>query len=831
MSVFVTKALQQVWCSPEMDYQRIFSPGRLTRPGGVLRSIPVLFSHVSLPTVGGRYHVFQLGNRTLTEMGIRMDIDDDWVSILDIINEMKMQLDVYTDVGTLIPAKDVFICIIERTNMLVAVRDRGDLFGERTEDIYLRSYSNAWLDSSEARDLNASTFAISTFVASASMAADLVNLYQQYVDRAGEIRVTKNGKVSVLGGVGQIEVGQHIDLFYDGAVQRSLSMPVSGLKIFNSSLDDTAKYIIHPSKLLTGADQINYHDDVDFYVVTGEGVNKRGLFLHSNAKENQRMLTHNDYAIRVSHVSSIAHALGVTPEECTVEMLIRRGRSDRELSFERHFIHELYKLPDEDIIDILAEEKASIEYWTAECLENSYYTKLMRSGVRLVTEDDALKAFGYGGCTAETMKTPVRVTTETAERPLGFRKEVLVTVTDDSTGESDIKYLGASTTIDGQGYSDAVIDLRLASSEHRRKVYHQIESFTMPSHLSFTAYRAIKENGVSTGEWVNVTYTDDYAYENGRFKWLIELPLYEVMVVPGDYSDLMVETVDYPAEKVFDLKATHSIDGSFIPTAEVRVVADKKLLTPGVDFTVRHDELVITNLSIARLTGVVVKIARIGCETDRPRVEDGFIFGNTLSRDDKYDLHGSAVRSVICADRLIPHDEQVFAESGDTNPRLVNGSPYQMTYYRGPIADVPWWKVSDLREDWDKVFPIIESYLTSRLSETVDDDLVTIPNLYALYSPFMHNVIKAMERGILNFGEPPYLDDYIVRTVKSFEYLLAFEPVISGRYDERLVSVSPHADEFIINLTEDELYILHRLNDLYLNGVMSFNQFIGVDNG
>lgn len=831
MSVFVTKALQQVWCSPEMDYQRIFHPARLTSHGGVLRSLPILFNYVDLPTLTERYHVFQMGNRLPSEMGIETDLHNKWVSLEEVINQEQMQLDVYTDMGVFLPAKDVYLMRLNRSNFIMAIRERGNLFGEREAAIFIRSYTNAWFSSPEAQSLEDRTFIKSVEVRTTADAAALVNLFQDYSRRAGIVRVTKNGIVSELGGVAQIAIGTHIDLFYDGAVKWTVTLPIADLKMFNSELDETEKYIIHPPKSLTGAKQIHYHDDVDFYVVTGNGTTRRGLFLHSNVKESQRMLTHNDYAIRVGHVNSLCAELGTSPENCAVVMYIRKGRRDRELSYERHFIHELYKLPDAEIIDILAEEKASIEYWTARCLENSYYTKLMRSGIKLVTEDDALKAFGYGGCTVEAMQNPIPVRGgATLDRPLGFRTHALVTTYDRTTGLSDMRYVGPASTIDTQGIEEGTIDFRLASTEHRRKVYHQIESFDLANHLSFTAYKAPKLNGVRDGEWENVTLSTDYAYEDGRFKWLIELPLYEVMVVPGDYSDLFTKVIDYPAETLIDLAEFHNVDGSYIPTAEIRVIANNRLLCNEVDYIVRNGKLQICNYDIGKQTAVNVKIARVGCESDRPRIEEGYIFNNTLSRNSRYDLHGSSVKTVVMGKDLLAYNELEFAETGGTSTLLENGLPYEMSYYRGPIYGAAWWKVSDLRDDWDKTFTAIEDYLTARLNEVPDEEIPAITEPYYLFSPMMHNIITDLANGTLNLGEGPFLDAAVKQVCEGYEYLLPYEPLLNPRYDGRLIDVTPHAYEDLQLLTEDEFYFINRVNAIYMNGELMLNQFVGVSN-
>lgn len=831
MSVFVTKALNSIWCSPEMDYQRIYCPGRLTSAGGMLRSMTVLFSHVFMPTVSDRYHVFQLGNRTTVEMGISKTIGGDWVNLVDIINEEQMLFDVYTDVGKLVHAKDVFISRLDRTNIIIAIKDSNRLPDIRTEAIYLRTYSNAWAASTANNHPGTRTFMDSRVIKTVADAADLTNLYQDYSRNAGRVRLTIDGVIRDLPPMGSIEIGSSVDMFHEVSINWNLIIPVNTLKIFESTLDNTEKYIIHPSKDLFNTRQIHYHDDIDFYVVTGNGVNRRGLLLHSNVKESQRMLTHSDYAIRVSHVRSLADKLGVPTEMCAIQMVIRHGGAERELSLERHFIHELYKLDDETIIDILAEETASIQYWTAVCLENSYYTQLMRSGLSLVEEDHCLKAFGYGGCTTAVMQSPIKLSASSAvERPLGFQGEVLATLNDRTTGKSQMLYIPASRTVNGQIYANNVIDFRLGALRHRRKVYHQIAAFDLPTDMSFTAYRAVKENGVATGAWEDVTRTTDYAYENGRFKWLIELPLYEVMVVPGDYTNLVTKVVPYLAETEIDLREGFSVRDRYIPTAEIRVIADGMLLTYGVDYYVSGGMLHVTNLEACSGTDTLVQIAQIGCSSDRPKTEHGFVYGDTLSNDGFYDLHDGSVKSVTSGGSLIAHTEQSFFEAGTTNTALKNGAPYEIIYYRGPIAGVAWWKVSDLRDDWDETFGALEDFLTSRLTSKGNDTIESIEDVHELFSPFMHRIINDLAAGTLSLGEGPFLDDSIRRIAEGYTDLLRYEPLLRDTYDDRFIYVAPMANVNMVDLTLDERYVIERINELYLDGKLNFTSYIGVSN-
>jgi hypothetical protein len=94
----------------------------------------------------------------------------------------------------------------------------------------------------------------------------------------------------------------------------------------------------------------------------------------------------------------------------------------------------------------------------------------------------------------------------------------------------------------------------------------------------------------------------------------------------------------------------------------------------------------------------------------------------------------------------------------------------------------------------------------------------------------MHRIVNDIHTGKTVLGEGPYLDDMVRRVVGEYEYLLAYEPLLSSLYDARYMYVAPIANTVRIDVNRDELYFLERVNAIYLNSGLTFTSFIGVTN-
>ena len=830
---FVQAALDQIWCAPEMDKQGIFKPARVSPSAGAILRLRIMFIPTELPTPGERYHVFQFGQIPPALVGIETDLRM-WVKGDELANTSELKLNVYTDDGIEIPKSLIHFRIIEGNNVIMAVRyaTENKLPNLGKTAIYTRFYSNAFMSSARSSTLDDFVHTHSIRINDLQDAADFINLHNSFKNMTGDVMFFKNGRLCELPTVGQTVIGDYWEFHYDASIYKRLEFPVSELESYLSVMDTTRRYIIHPNKADIDIDSIFYRDDLDFYVQGDVSVGNCGLYLHRNLERNVRMLTHNDYAIRVEHVDDLAEAMSLPPGNTTVVLYLRHSGFERPLVYERHFIHELYKLDDKEIIATMARKGLGVEYWAADCLEASYYTKIMRRTKEPVTEDEALKAFGYGGASIQVQDSPINVNGEfSLPVPIGYRGEVLVMEQDYENKRFGAYYAKDMQMHEAIPFARGIYDYRLASETSRNRVYVDMNNFSIDGYSGFSCYIAPKQAGSRSGDWVDVTADESkWVVENGTFIWLVEMPLYHVAVVPGDYSSIHSFTSDNIRDLVIDLKTHSNMLGAPVPVAEDIIVVGGHVLTEDIDYVVNNGLVRVVNRDVINIVGEQeIWVVRVGSGHNRSRTEIGGVRYNSLSRDGNYDLHEGLIMQCVSDGKIISRDRLAFAENDEASQYLRSGAPYMLKYYRGPIADVPWFKVSDLRNDYDKTAEEIGHYLSALLEEPERTFPDAIANKHMLYSPFIDKIVRDIDDGTLIVTDKPLTDTEIVAMLSGYTSLLAYEPCLTDHYNGTWITVAPTAVDKIVTISNHAFYLVGRAIAIWLENRIDIHPYIGIE--
>lgn len=94
MQHLIHHAQQNVWCSPDQDYQYLYQPVRLTRSYGVRQYVDVEWDRHWLPEKEGRYHVYQLGQVAPWLLNL-FSCEQGWCSFSEVMNQHNLTLDAY----------------------------------------------------------------------------------------------------------------------------------------------------------------------------------------------------------------------------------------------------------------------------------------------------------------------------------------------------------------------------------------------------------------------------------------------------------------------------------------------------------------------------------------------------------------------------------------------------------------------------------------------------------------------------------------------------------------------------------------------------------------
>lgn len=829
-STLLQYALKHIWCSPEADRQAILKPARLTPLIGKTRRLKITLEEVTLPTLNDEYHVFQIGQIPTPIFGIDLTIPVEWTTLEDICNGDVLIANVYTDSGIEYPKTLVFGLLTREKNLVLAIKNTPAIADLRTEDIYVRFYSNRFF-MTDRSTVNEDPIKIT----SRKITGDedrlyLFNTYNELKVLEGDVRFIQNGFMTEMPGIMGLADDDYGEIIYDSSVYRIIDYPVGDLSTYTSELDTQNKYLVHPPKDTLDIDSIFFRDDLDMYLLAEIDGKVKGIYLHHNKEEANRMVTHKDISIPTSTVEQQALNLGVSPDSCTIRIYYRHSAYERPIVMDTNFIPELYKLDDDQIIDAMTGHIAGPENFSAPFLESSTFTKIMRSSAKTIDGDMAFDALGYGASTEILLDSPVKVTNgEQVHTPSAFIESAFHVVQAHDADMIAFNYDNTSTNILDPGIHRGIYHFIPAHEDERDQAHIDQQTVDIPEDCSYVCYRAIKQSGTRTGEWVNVTNTALYNVEDGELRWTVDHNLYATAVVMNTYNSYVVQPVTDIRSLVMDIPKQTEFLGDVVPVGDELFSLGAYTLIDGIDYISNGTSFVITNKALALdSTTRSLHMLRYGNVDCIPRKEIGFVQWRGLSYNNSYNIHGGSRVHALCNGKLLAKEDLKFVEDSTEATEIPNGSPYVLNYYRGPIANIPWTEVKAERTKYDTKVSAIEPYLTEKLPEYGHENPSAIEGLYELYSPFLDTVIQAIDSGELSLPNVRLTNENLEPYLAPYLPLLDFDPTKSDYYNESYIIVHPTASANIYLVEEHEYYFLKQIIENWLEDKVSLTNFVGI---
>lgn len=842
MSDFLVKhAINNVWCNPKQDTQMILKPARLTPYGGVVRSWKFLWTSFNLPNNSNRFHIYSIGQIHPLLVNL-LPVSNTW----KLVSESNMATDtlteIYTQKGIRLPISQVHYIYTEENSLLFAVKKDNRLNWDfNNEDIYIRLYDNAYFESNrhEGPGIYIRGMTIGT-------TSDTLSIQADYLEKnalPGKVYCFINGyKVKDLSLI-NITIGDAVEFYYDPSVIGTYEFKLDSLEVFDSILDSKRKYLLHPGAGL--GDDIYYQDDIDIYIKNG--VTKKGVYFHKNSVDNLRMVTHKDYSISQSVISAFLNEHGDIFDYSTavIELNIRESGYDRSLVDENSRIKELYKLSDLEIKSAFIGAESSLDVWRVDNLENSKYTKVMRSGFSEVTKSLVKDAYGYNAV-VKLAATPV-VKTEV------FNSQIV--------GRMPYKYLLNSTVyefdqnglyvsnqhhVGGEIYNCQNTDASYLMIIHGEggdtlDEYYNAQFVNLDSNYDYRFYAAIKDDVYPYTNWVDVTATDSYVVQNGQVIWSIT-----------DTHDVLIRSNKKHLSKsfyldplggslTFNISHVQNIDGVMvdaimqIPMGELKVYLNGRSLVRGLDYhvdfpvvtIVNKDYLVDQNTTQQKIDYVFTGLCSSELEFST-YVEKGFIRNGYLSVDSRFDIRDDKAIFIIANGRIYTRDDLNFVEDSHefVFNSVLNGKPYCIEDAIVPIKDLTntdTYEYKALSTDIDNA---VSGYLTLRMPKPDVPLINPISQYYKLYSPFISKVIFSV---LDNAIDPQalkvqYNDDTVRSLVGPYLYLLDMDPIHpDNNPDRNYCIIHPHV---LSNIVEVDIYqykFITRVVNIYGNGLINLS--------
>lgn len=838
----VQHALQNVWCSPYQDRQAVLEMNRLTPIGGVKDNMDLVWDRVAMPVANTSFHVYQIGSNFPPQLNLPTRVNT-WIKLSDLCVENKQVIDLFIKDGRQYPRTTTWIARTRNRNFIVATQIHPLISLLDDEPLLVRFYSNAYYDSPRWDGTSsievgggkmASTLAIATLVTAFNVA-----------QTKGFTYAFHNGEYVVTLSTANIKVGDVVEYLCDPSVYRVVDFPVSGLPSFNSTLDSLRKYLIHPNKA-DDDPSIQYRDDIDIYLYKTDTTGRvKGIYYYRYKENAVRMVTHADYSLPVSTVQGFVngHPTWDNLNGLVVRVQMRRSGYERPLVFEHHHIHELYKLPDTDILQAMAGVNSTLPEWTADGLESSQYTYLMRAYWNEITLPRVLDAYGYDATAKLVGDTPQKMTILNGERfvvlPHGLTSSSTVYEFD-----VDGKLLGWYLHRYGGRYyarNATATSVEVISGAGGINLNQIIGNgvTTLDPNNGYRLYVSPKKARVITNEWVEVDPTDTTHVQvlNGQVYWTHAENHWAGCVKQDD--QFLAYTVTIPTSYDLYRFSLSYTDVPFtvnhVAPGRVDLWLNKRRLIRDIDYVVNYPEFVIINKEyLSDEDDQIIDIRAYGfCRPDmtmEPSTQSGFVENGYLSYNGRYDLRDDKVVQITVDGGSKSREDVSFSENdpGIRVSSVYEGRPYEISDIVVPIRGETDYETYILRARTQDIVARISDYMTERLPEFEFPDAPTILELYKVFSPFMNRLVGDILDGTFTVPTTIMTDRQVITSIANYRYLLAYDPCLLG-IDARHEVIHPVTTWATLSVTQVQYSYLERVISLILNDQVDLTHFLTIE--
>jgi len=849
----VTQAIRSFWCTPDQDNQVIIAPRKITLYGGVYTDSGVMWRRYKLPVMGERFHIYDLSGIYPQLLGMAMpSAYGIWYKVSDVCRSERLIVDLYSAKGIQMPRHTSWYMVTHDHELILAVQEQPLIpINLNEETLYFRVYSNAYYNSNRVDALHEFIDVQGKTIRSSDDLLAIQHLYDAAKTRIGETYAFVNGyRVS---GVDffTATIGDVVEFVYDGSIYSVIDFPLKDLPTFNSTMDQKYKYLLHTPN--GNFANIDYQDDIDFFLYQPTSQNRfKGVYYHRIQPDAIRQVTHKDYSVPVQYLVAYQD---FNPEWTDVNNLIlrahiRKSGYDRVLPNEANRIKELYKLPDPEIAAAIVGVDSVVPEWQADRLENSAYTKVMRSQVLNITPQLVQQAYGYNAISQLLAPSPLFTK--------NVSNQLLVDLPINLQSRSTLyeySFEGYLTNWQkhayGPGYVAKGTDTHLvealtgygvvALDEQYGKQFVQID----PS-LDYRMYVCNVVGGLPDNIWRDVTNDNvSFVITGNQLKWLVDPTLTYTMVRSNrDFLAYDLSLMVTSGLLEFSLTSQQNRGGALVntvmqvPMGELDLFLNGKALIEDVDYVVNFPKIVITNkkhLVNPESQAQLIHIRFSGhCLSDltREKIRDvGFITHGVLSNNNRFDIRDDKVLHINVGGAVYDRSELRFAEnhSGVNVPGVADGTPYLVRDIVVPMRGSTIGKTYELRaiaQDTDKH---VADYMTLKMPPPSFTQPTSIAERYPVYSPFLSSILDDLKTGLLNdsriYGQ--YNDNILMDICKPYEEWLMYDQALEEhKADDSFMIVHPYYRDTVISLDLFQYRFMLRVLKFYFNDSVSISHYV-----
>jgi hypothetical protein len=826
---------------------------KLIRANKVIARKEAMFYQVNkrLPDDTNNYYTFAIGQiNTNTFNMLRQDHDwyrDTWVNFKDDINDRKINLMIYNENGIVVPREYCWYSFIDESALCIAVKvDSSFQTKFDYESIkYLRVYSNAYFNTNEYNSLSTKIGLVCkgqwvfNNVDKANIQSDIAKLKSN----GGDVIVYVNGyyqdNVDLF-----IENNSYIEYIYDQSIIAKHVYPISSLRSFNSEIDSCNKYLIYTDDEPIG--YMQFFDDYDFFITAQTTPNSKGVYYYKHKADSCRNVTDKDYSLKVAYVDNLVNYLNTKSELLSslkaVTLYKRKSGLMTPLIYSSLKLHELYKVPSAQQLDVLNSTRYSLQDLRCEKLESSDYFKFAEfDSLSHLTIQLANSALGYDAITHYLAQHVVVSSNTAIDVPVNYRAPSTV-----------FEYDANGNYIDYYSTSGPVYTKNNTNSQYFEFVYGTVtdtidrlynynETITV-QYREFSLFKASFMGTSQITSWQEITNyiinPDNTLTHNAVTGEKVMIVYYNKPLVLRLNATFDKGYIKFPIYFRQDRGLGLSNQIADIGFRNVELFLNKKKLTKGLDYFMNYPNVIICNKTYLDYTksNQEVELRLYGPTLDYTKINEledsGFINHDVLSRNHKYDLRDDRELAFFIDGSIQNRTTLKFAETDNTVRTSApnNGKPYVVKQPFIPIYDITNAKTLTLLEpsiDKNKRF---RDFFTEVFPEPKIDEFNVIYQKHYLYSPLMSGIINDVINGAIpsTFYSTPYTDSDVIHLVDT-EYADIYDlDPIKYNLQDSLVEIHPHIGNSIINLSLLQYRFIANVNRIFFKNKINLSGYLAV---
>lgn len=875
----IQHALLNSWYTPNQDNATTFQMTRCSPDGGSITQCKFQRQTVRLPEAQKYYHCFVLG--AIKPYFLKMNtLKEVWFNLQDFGNQKNILVQIYNNLGMQYPIGYCWYSVTKDNCLVVAIESLRipgiNIFSQNVNSfennqLWLRVYANAYFQSDENNandfvdELVTSTYYIATNSDRFTVQAD----YNSKNSKThGSVLCYRNGYLVDNLTAAQTQIGDYCVLVYDSSVIERVSLNVRDLHGFDSVLDNARKYLIH---YLTSRDRyldVRFYDDVDFYIRHRTGVNHNGLLFPMLTDSAVRMVTHRDYALSAQLVNSYADYftnLGVatTLDDLTVHIVLRSSGYKREIYHEASDFRLMYtamrnleqfQSRQPTLVWSSLRNTDDFDLWSAPTLEQSATLQLMTQNLpgngtgyknQGITKALVTQAYGYNAIslvTGDSFQTPTMIAGAlTVVLPQAYH--VNSTVYEYDSGG---RLLGWHPHDSGYSYrcvnpACTVVELLVGQGNSITSDVYGTNNIPVPDYDDYRVYLGLLNASGVPQQWSDITGdTTKYLVQgttgNRVIQWLNHpSTAYKVLVrTAGRFLAYDFDLVSSDGELTFDLSQDFMIGGApantimQVPAGELELFINGRPMIEDLDYYLSFPKVVICNRRFlvnpdtqtqkihVRFTG----FCNDQLEHNKPE-EVGFVKYGMLSRDGNYRTRNDRNLRIVLNGSIKRKSDVMFTEdvfTNNTSGSITNGLPYSIRDIVVPVKPYTDQDTYALRDAAIARDTGISNYLEQFIPEPSEDQQLSIPFKYEVFSPFVNRILMLILNQ--NFNEVAiqgiYSDSELRDMCAPFQYLLDNDPIsINKDTDFNFVEIRPHFFDNVVTLQPYQLSCITRIVGLF----------------